>query len=412
MFIWNLLNVMSKIKMAYQRVEKNQIQTRLQNEPRRFIQVIYGPRQVAKTTMVRQILNELNYPHTLVAADAVPATDRVWIAQQWEMARVKQQLSPDLPYLLVIDEVQKIDNWSEQIKAEWDRDTMEDRDLRVVLLGSSRLMLQQGLTESLAGRFDAMYLGHWSYKEMKDAFGLTPEEFIWFGGYPGAVTLKDDEDRWKSYIRDAMLETSISKDILMLTRVDKPALMKRLFEIGSLYSGQVLSYTKVMGQLADAGNTTTLANYLELLNEAGLLSGLEKYSPNLVRKRSSSPKFMVHNTAIMSGLSNETMETLQADHKAWGRWVESAVGAHLVNQAFKDRKLSIYYWREGNDAVDFVVEYKKRIIALEVKTSKVRALSGMNAFVKNYHPEKTFVIGTGGIPWEEFLQLDVLSLYS
>lgn len=403
---------MSKIEMAYQRTEKNQIQNRLQNEPRRFIQVVYGPRQVGKTTLVSQVIKDLNYPHTLVAADAVPATDRVWIAQQWEMARVKQQLSSDLPYLLVIDEVQKIDNWSEQIKAEWDRDTREDRDLRVVLLGSSRLMLQQGLTESLAGRFEAMYLGHWSYKEMKDAFGLTPEEYIWFGGYPGAVTLKDDEDRWKSYIRDAMLETSISKDILMLTRVDKPALMKRLFEIGSLYSGQVLSFTKVMGQLADAGNTTTLANYLELLNEAGLLSGLEKYSPNLVRKRSSSPKFMVHNTAIMSGLSNETMETLQADHKAWGRWVESAVGAHLVNQAFKDKKLSIYYWREGNDEVDFVVEYKKRIIALEVKTSKVGALSGMNAFVKNYHPEKSFVIGTDGIPWEEFLQMDILSLYS
>lgn len=403
---------MSKIEMAYQRAEKNQIQNRLQNEPRRFIQVIYGPRQVGKTTLVRQIIKDLDYPHTLVAADAVPATDRVWIAQQWEIARAKQQLSRDLPYLLVIDEVQKIDNWSEQIKAEWDRDTMEERDIRVILLGSSRLMLQQGLTESLAGRFEAMYLGHWSYKEMKDAFGLTPDEYIWFGGYPGAITLKDDEDRWKNYVRDALLETSISKDILMLTRVDKPALMKRLFEIGSLYSGQVLSFTKVMGQLADAGNTTTLANYLELLNEAGLLSGLEKYSPNLVRKRSSSPKFMVHNTAIMSGLSNETMETLQADHKAWGRWVESAVGAHLVNQAFKDKKLKIYYWREGNDEVDFVVEYKKRIIAIEVKTSKVGALPGMNAFVKTYRPEKSLVVGTDGIPWEEFLQMDVLSLYS
>jgi len=403
---------MSKIKMVYQRTEKNQIQNRLQNEPRRFIQMIYGPRQVGKTTLVRQIIKDLNYPHTLVAADAVPATDRVWIAQQWESARAKQQLSPGLPYLLVIDEVQKIDNWSEQIKAEWDRDTMEDRDIRVVLLGSSRLMLQQGLTESLAGRFEAMYLGHWSYKEMKDAFGLTPEEYIWFGGYPGAITLKGDEDRWKSYVRDSLLETSISKDILMLTRVDKPALMKRLFEIGSLYSGQVLSFTKVMGQLADAGNTTTLANYLELLNEAGLLAGLEKFSPNLVRKRSSSPKFMVHNTAIMSGLSNETLETLQADHKAWGRWVESAVGAHLVNQSFKDKKLRIYYWREGNDEVDFVVEYKKRIIALEVKTSKVGALSGMNAFVKSHHPEKSLVIGTDGIPWEEFLQMDILSLYS
>jgi predicted AAA+ superfamily ATPase len=398
--------------MAYQRTEKKLIQNRLEKEPRRFIQVIYGPRQVGKTTLVRQVIKDLDFPFTLVAADAVPATDAVWIAQQWENVRLKQKLTPHLPYLLVIDEVQKINNWSEQIKAEWDLDTQEDRDIRVILLGSSRLMLQQGLTESLAGRFEATYLGHWSFREMKDAFGLTPSEFIWFGGYPGAISLKEDEDRWKNYVRDALLETSISKDILMLTRVDKPALMKRLFEIGSLYSGQVLSFTKVMGQLADAGNTTTLANYLELLNEAGLLSGIEKYSPNLVRKRSSSPKFMVHNTAIMSGLSNESYDTLLVDPKSWGRWVESAVGAHLINQSFKNKKLNIYYWREGSNEVDFVVEYKKKIIALEVKTSKVGSLTGMNAFSKNFHPEKSLVIGTGGIPWEEFLQLDVLDLFS
>lgn len=398
--------------MSYLRTEKKLIQNRLENEPRRFIQVIYGPRQVGKTTLVRQVIKDLGFPHTFVAADAVAASDTIWIAQQWENARLNQKLASHLPHLLVIDEVQKINNWSEQVKAEWDLDTQEDRDIRVILLGSSRLMLQQGLTESLAGRFEATYLGHWSYREMKDAFGLTPSEFIWFGGYPGAISLKEDEDRWKNYVRDALLETSISKDILMLTRVDKPALMKRLFEIGSLYSGQVLSFTKVMGQLADAGNTTTLANYLELLNEAGLLSGIEKYSPNLVRKRSSSPKFMVHNTAIMSGLSNEAHDTLLVDPKAWGRWVESAVGAHLINQSFKNKKLKIYYWREGNNEVDFVVEFKKRIIALEVKTSKVGSLTGMNAFSKNFHPEKSLVVGTGGIPWEEFLQLDVLDLFS
>ena len=398
--------------MTYQRAEKANIQKRLQDEPRRFIQVIYGPRQVGKTTLVRQVIKDMDAPNTLVAADAVPATDRVWIAQQWETARLKQAQNPEAPYLLVIDEVQKIENWSEQVKAEWDRDTADDRDIRVVLLGSSRLMLQQGLTESLAGRFESLYLGHWSYPEMKDAFGLTAEEYIWYGGYPGAITLRDDDDRWKNYVRDSLLETSISKDILMLTRVDKPALMRRLFEIGSAYSGQVLSFTKIMGQLSDAGNTTTLANYLALLNEAGLLAGLEKYSPNLVRKRSSVPKFMVHNTAIMSGLTNDTRETLLADHRAWGRWVESAVGAHLINQAFKEKKLNIYYWREGNDEVDFVVEYKKRIIALEVKTSKVGSLTGLNSFASQYHPEKSLVIGTDGIPWQEFLQMDILDLYT
>ncbi len=398
--------------MSFKRTEKEIIQRRLQDEPRRFIQVIYGPRQVGKTTLVRQIIRDLNYDHSFVAADAVASTDQIWIAQQWQNARLKQQQFSQLPYLLVIDEVQKIENWSEQVKAEWDKDTLENRDIRVILLGSSRLMLQQGLTESLAGRFESTYLGHWSYPEMKEAFGLKPDEYIWFGGYPGAIALKDDEDRWKSYVRDSLLESSISRDILMLTRVDKPALMKRLFEIGSSYSGQVLSFTKIMGQLADAGNTTTLANYLELLHQAGLLGGLEKYSPNLVRKRSSSPKFQVHNTAIMSGISLETFDMLKADPKAWGRWVESAVGAHLINQALKSKKLTIYYWREGTDEVDFVVEYQKRIIALEVKTGKVDKLVGLNAFSKAFRPEKSLVIGTDGIPWEDFLQMNVLDLFS
>ncbi|RZS94600.1 ATP-binding protein [Cecembia calidifontis] len=397
--------------MSYQRVDKKILLKRLKDEPRRFIQVVYGPRQVGKTTLVRQVMRELKYPAQLVAADAVPARDKLWIAQQWEAARFQQAKQADQPFLLVIDEVQKIDNWSEQVKAEWDKDSADERDIRLVLLGSSRLMLQQGLTESLAGRFEATYLGHWSYREMKDAFGLTAEEFVWFGGYPGAITLKDDEDRWKSYVRDALLETSISKDILMLTRVDKPALMKRLFELGSSYSGQVLSFTKIMGQLTEAGNTTTLANYLGLLNDAGLLGGLEKYSPNMVRKRASSPKFQVHNTAIMSGISDESLDTLLESPKIWGRWVESAVGAHLVNQVFKDKKLSLYYWKEGNDEVDFVLEYKKKVIGLEVKSGHTGRLTGLIAFKEKFNPDKALVIGSGGIPWQEFLQMDVSDLF-
>jgi len=397
--------------MTYHRTEKTGLLKRLKDEPRRFIQVIYGPRQVGKTTLIRQIMEDLDFPHLLVAADAVPAGDGLWIAQHWETVRVRQQQRADKPFLLVIDEVQKINNWSEQVKAEWDKDAAEGRDIRVVLLGSSRLMLQQGLTESLAGRFESTYLGHWSYKEMKDAFGLTAEEFVWFGGYPGAISLKEDEDRWKSYVRDALLETSISKDILMLTRVDKPALMKRLFELGSAYSGQILSYTKIMGQLTEAGNATTLANYLELLHDAGLLGGIEKYSPNMIRKRASSPKFQVHNTAILSVISSESLDTLLKNHEAWGRWVESAVGAHLINQAFKYKKLTIYYWRDGNDELDYVVVYNNRVIALEVKSGKTGKLSGLGAFDKKFKPEKSLLIGETGIHWQEFLQMNVLDLF-
>lgn len=398
--------------MNYQRKEKRYLGDRLSKESRRFIQVVYGPRQVGKTTLVRQIIRDLDYPSLFVAADAIPAGDQLWIAQQWELARIHHKKSTDKPYLLIIDEVQKVGNWSEQVKREWDYDTLHGLDIRVVLLGSSRLMLQQGLSESLAGRFEATYMGHWSFLEMKEAFGLTPQEYVWLGGYPGSIVLKDDEERWKSYVRDALLETSISKDILMLTRVDKPSLMKRLFEIGAAYSSQVLSYTKVMGQLADAGNTTTLANYLDLLHEAGLLGGLEKYSPNLIRKRASSPKFIVHNTAIMSAISSESLDTLLQAPKVYGRWVESAVGAHLVNQCFKDSKLNLYYWREGNREVDYVVEYKKQVIGLEVKSSKTGSLAGLQAFQRDFRPLKSLVIGGAGIPWEEFLTLDVRGLFS
>ena len=397
--------------MNYQRSDKESLKKRLVDEPRRFIQVVYGPRQVGKTTLVRQVMKDLSYPSMLVAADAVPAGDQSWIALQWEAARMQQGKQADKPFLLVIDEVQKIDNWSEQVKAEWDKDSVEERDVRVVLLGSSRLMLQQGLTESLAGRFEATYLGHWSLREMREAFGLSAAEYVWFGGYPGAISLREDEDRWKSYVRDALLETSISKDILMLTRVDKPALMKRLFELGSSYSGQVLSFTKIMGQLSDAGNTTTLANYLDLLNDAGLLGGLDKFSPNMVRKRASSPKFQVHNTAIMSGISNESFDTLTENPKSWGRWVESAIGAHLINQVFKNKKLSLYYWKEGNDEVDFILEYKKQIIGLEIKSGQTGKLNGLSSFKEKFRPHKVMLVGNGGIPWQEFLELDALDLF-
>lgn len=397
--------------MAYYRADKSILLGRLKDEPRRFIQVLYGPRQIGKTTLVRQVMAELDYPSQLVAADAVPAGDQAWIAQQWEAARIRQSQDSDKPYLLVIDEVQKIDNWSEQVKAQWDKDTADGRDIRLVLLGSSRLMLQQGLTESLAGRFEATYLGHWSLREMREAFGLSPEEFVWFGGYPGAITLKSDEERWKSYIRDSLLETSISKDILMLTRVDKPAMMKRLFELGASYSGQILSFTKIMGQLSDAGNTTTLANYLSLLNDAGLLGGLEKYSPNMVRKRSSSPKFQVHNTAIMSGVSGESLETLLQQPSVWGRWVESAVGAHLLNQTFRDKRLSLSYWKEVNDEVDFVLEYKGKAIGIEVKSGHGGNTSGLSVFKEKFQPHKVLLVGANGIPWQEFLEIDAIDLF-
>ena len=379
-------------------------------EPRKFIQVILGPRQVGKTTMVTQLLSQLVMPNLYESADAISATNTAWLVQVWESARLQMKVSKAAEFLLVIDEIQKIDNWSEIVKQQWDKDTRENANIKVILLGSSRLLIQKGLTESLAGRFETLYLGHWSYPEMQEAFGWSIEQYVYFGGYPGSASLINDEERWKNYIKDSLIETSISKDILMLTRVDKPALLKRLFELGCLYSGQILSYTKIIGQLQDAGNTTTLANYLKLLYDCGLLAGLEKYAGDIIRKRSSSPKFQVYNNALITAQGDDRYEKAIVDPELWGRLVESSVGTHLLNHSISER-YNLYYWREGNYEVDFVLEKGDKAIGLEVKSGKRGENEGMGVFAEKFHPEKVLLVGTGGIPYEEFLRINPKELF-
>jgi predicted AAA+ superfamily ATPase len=388
----------------YERPYLKQVKSRI-NEPRKFIQVILGPRQVGKTTMVNQLLAQLPTPHTYESADAVSATNSAWLMQVWETARLKMKASGVAEHLLVIDEIQKIDNWSEVVKQQWDKDTRENVNIKVILLGSSRLLLQKGLTESLAGRFETFYLGHWSFAEMETAFDWSIQQYIYFGGYPGSASLIDDEERWKSYIKDSLIETSISKDILMLTRVDKPALLKRLFELGCLYSGQILSYTKITGQLQDAGNTTTLANYLKLLSDCGLLGGLEKYAGSVIRQRSSSPKFQVYNNALLTSQGNETYADAIVNPKMWGRLVESSVGTHLINHSVSER-YNLHYWREGNKEVDFILEKGDKVIGLEVKSGASAENAGMGIFNEKFHPDKMLLVGTEGIPYDEFLRLN------
>jgi hypothetical protein len=305
---------------------------------------------------------------------------------------------------LIIDEIQKIPNWSETVKKNWDYDSVNKSNLKVVLLGSSRLLLQQGLTESLAGRFENIILGHWTFEEMHKAFGWGPELYAYFGGYPGSAELITDEIRWKKYIHDSLVETSISKDILMLTRIDKPALLKTLFELGCLYSGQILSFTKMLGQLQDAGNTTTLSHYLKLLGAAGLLAGLVKYSTSPVRIRSASPKFQVYNNALLSSQSQQNYRAVRNNQAQWGRIIESAVGAYLANEALKSN-LSLYYWRDRNDEVDFVIERNGEVIGIEVKSNILKSKQGIYAFQKRFRPLKTICVEEKRLPWYEFISM-------
>ena len=369
-------------------------------ETRRFIQVVAGPRQVGKTTLVRQVVDASRMPAHVVSADEPTLRGAEWIAQQWETARM---LAGRRSAVLVIDEVQKIEGWSESVKRLWDEDTRAGRRLKVVLLGSAPLLIQRGLSESLAGRFERLTLPHWSATEMRDAFGWSVEKSIFFGAYPGSASLAGNHDRWERYIRDSLIETTIARDVLLLNRVDKPALLRRLFELGCRYSGQILSYTKMLGQLQDAGNTTTLAHYLELLSASGVLTGLTKYAGESVRQRGSSPKFQVLNTALLTAQAGYTFREARADREFWGRLVESSIGAHLANAA-SCGVCELWYWREGDREVDFVVRSGRRITAIEVKSGRSGSSHrGMEAFNNAFHPTRMLLIGKDGIPVEEFL---------
>ncbi len=372
-------------------------------EPRRLIQAVTGPRQVGKTTLVVQVAEASGLPMRFASADEPTLRERSWIEQQWEAARLLALDAGEEGAVLILDEIQKMPGWSESVKRLWDEDTRARCSLRVVVLGSAPLLVQVGLTETLAGRFETLRLPHWSFPEMREAFGWSLDQYLFFGGYPGAAPLIGEPERWARYVLDSLIETTISRDVLLLSRVDKPALLRRLFELGCRYSGQILSYTKMLGQLQDAGNTVTLAHYLELLAGAGMLTGLQKYAAKAVRQRGSSPKLQVLNTALMTSQMGLTPQEARADRELWGRLVESAVGAHLANAAAVG-ECELFYWRDHNREVDFVVRSGRHLTAIEVKSGWSRdTLPGMAAFAEAFRPQRKLLVGGDGIPVGEFL---------
>ncbi len=380
-------------------------------EPRRFLQVVAGPRQVGKTTLVRQALAALQQSplgaaiaqHS-VSADNPGLAGSSWLTTQWETARALAAQAGAC--VLVLDEVQKLPGWTEEVKRLWDEDTRAGRDVRTVILGSAPLLIARGLTESMAGRFEMTRLGHWRYNEMRQAFGFTLDQFIYYGGYPGAAPLIGNEARWAAYVRDALIETTISKDVLLMAPVQKPALLRRVFDLACRYSGQELSYQKMMGQLSDAGNTTTLAHYLHLLEGAGMVCGLQKYAGQAVRQRASSPKLQVFNTALMGAIAATEgfgYTRLRATPELWGRVTESAVGAELLarNLEHSSTQPLIYYWRNGGSEVDYVLRHQGELFAYEVKSGANSGnTSGLDAFCAQHSEARPLVIGTGGLSLE------------
>lgn len=401
---------------------------RLDESPLTLV-LVEGPRQVGKTTMIEQARDKLTRPFQLFSVDepeqgtsprttesaadgttvsSVGSSERdvQWLVRCWEKARLDAARSQQ-GSVLALDEIQKVPNWSEAVKGLWDADRRARRPLHVILSGSAPLLMQRGLTESLAGRFETVKLTHWSFAEMARAFDFDVPHYVYFGGYPRVRRYIDNEARWQDYILKSLVEPNIERDILAMQRVDKPALFKRLFEVAAMSSGQILAYNKMLGQLQEAGNTTTLARYLDLLERAGLIAGLQNYSAGIDRRKATSPKPVVLNTALMSALSGYTFAQAQADRTFWGRLVETAVGAHLYNSATAPSRL--WYWRRNSAEVDYVLERGPRLVAFEVKSGQRADSAGLERFQRQYQPVKTAVkkvlVGGGGVPLEEFLSI-------
>ena len=391
---------------SYSRPQTQELVHRLR-ESRRFIQVVAGSRQVGKTTLAEQAARQSGLPTRYASADEPSLRGVQWIEQQWEAARSLADGADADGALLVLDEVQKVTGWSETVKRLWDADTRIGRPLKAVLLGSAPLLVERGLSESLAGRFEMLRLPHWSFAEMRAAFGWSLEQYLFYGAYPGAAPLIRQPDRWARYVRDSLIEPILSRDVLLLSRVDKPALLRRVLELGCAYSGQILSYNKMLGQLQDAGNATTLAHYLDLLSGAGLVTGLQKYAGGAARRRSSSPKLQVFNTALITAQAGTTLKHAREDRTFWGRLVESAIGAHLANAAATG-DCQAHYWRERNREVDFVVRAGDRLVAIEVKSGRAAdTLAGMAAFSETFRPTRKLLVGGDGIDVETFLSKPV-----
>ena len=419
----------------YEREQKATLVERLNEEPHRLI-FVTGPRQTGKTTLVQQALEQTDRPHRYLSVDepdpdtlpSVPGIvgktntfpERViyslseernarWLVHHWEQARLEAS-HLGKGFVLAIDEIQKIPNWSETVKGLWDADRRGGHSFHVILLGSAPLLMQKGMSESLMGRYETIHLSHWSFAEMSAAFDFDLKNYIYFGGYPGPASLTLNQARWRAYIMDSLVEPNIERDILALQRVDKPVLLKRLFGLGAEYSGQILSYNKMLGQLHDAGNTTTLARYLELLSKAGLIAGLSKYARGGHRRRTSSPKLNVLNTALMSAQSGYTFEEAQADRSFWGRLVESVVGAHMYNN--RPPEIQLFYWRENADEVDFVLERARKLVAIEVKSGVRRSKArGLGKFAEQFDVSGSVIVSAEGVPLAEFLSTPVESWF-
>lgn len=394
--------------------ERKQLQTlrKRMAEPRRRMQIVMGPRQVGKSTLVGQFADSADIPLDSFSADSINPFDSTWIAACWQQARMRMDINSEPEHILVIDEVQKIHGWSEQVKKEWDEDTRLHRNLKVILLGSSRLLIQRGLEESLSGRFETIKLGYWTWQEMRDAFGFTMDEYIYFGGFPGLAQDIHDEDRWRSLVEDSIILPALTRDILEIEEIRNPALLRQVFELACTESAKELSLTKMQGTM-NSGSVPTIKNYLDVLGKSMIVQPLLKYSPSPIREKQSVPKMQVFNNGFRNRYGTFSFDEARTDAAEWGRQVESAVGAHLVNRSVTD-DFELYYWRnDKKQECDYVLRRGQALVAIEVKSGAADSVAGFEKFRELYSDRITsaFIVGPQALPLEEFFAIDVKSLF-
>lgn len=350
------------------------------HDKRSPVQVVVGPRQIGKTTSLKELLAGKGVYETADSPQTLPANlIEVW----WEKAL------QDKNKILAIDEVQKISGWSEVIKKLWDENP---HALRVILTGSSALLVEKGLRESLAGRFELIRAEHWNFSEAKNILELSREQFIEFGCYPGSVRFLDDIPRWAAYVRDSIVEPAIGRDLLLLHPVENPALLRQLFGLATTLPAQIVSLQKLLGALQAPGTLPTLQSYLHLLGQAFLVTGIQKYSPAPFRARKSIPKLIVHDNALLRAFERP-VET-QLSPKRRGQYFENLIGARFLESGW-----DTFYWKERDLEVDFVVFGPNgEKWAIEVKTVKTNSkdLKGLHEFCRrhpNFEPRLVSLIG-------------------
>ena len=410
----------------YVRPIKQDILKYLDGKPKHML-MLWGPRQSGKSTLIQQTLRHYPGPYQYINVDDFepehiidfpelmqkPKSSRLslWMREHWQKARSCAQASSQ-PFVLVIDEVQMIPNWAQRVKGMYDRDRWDGHQVHVVLLGSSPRNLQKGISESLLGRFYPMDIPHWSYSEMKEAFGFSVDDYIFYGGYPGAASYAGPDQylEWKNYVQTAVIDGNLERDIFELIEIHYPDVMDQVFKIGAHASSQLMDIKKVIEKFTYETQQQLkkedfphilVMRYLTILSKVSMLTSITKYARDPFKRRRT-PKFQVLNTGLMSATHTLTFEEAKQSPAYWGRLAESAVGAHLLNTLHPSA--SLHYWRYNGDEVDFVVDRTITLTAIEVKTAKKnKPLKGLQTFCQKFPVTRSLVVGTGGISFEEFL---------